>query len=143
MICGVPRWKFDLAENILKHSLPLTKSRILCDIKVTWLHHISFQVSTISSNRAEGLQKIYEALNSSRLPTVWHVWSCNEITGLCFFKNENVAGQNYKIMIRYYEFLQPRNYPEDTIFQQNGASLHYVVALVQYLDQRLLIRSVD
>ena len=80
---------------------------------------------------------------------VWCVIPESEIIGLYFFENENVTGSTYKRTLRYFLFLKLRGYPEDMIFQQDGASPHYSLEFRQYLDRKLLrrwmgrVRSID
>lgn len=86
---------------------------------------------------SERPQQVYEAPNNAPSVMVWCALSKNEIIGPYFFENENVTGQSYKRMLRYYVFPRLRNYPEDMIFQQDGAPPHYAVIVRQYLDQKL------
>ena len=39
-------------------------------------------------------------------------------------------------MLRYFAFLRLRNYPQDTIFQQNSAPPHYRHIVREYLDRK-------
>ena len=70
----------------------------------------------------------------------WWVMSKNEITGLCFFENENVIGSTYKRMLRYFLFPRTRDYLQSMIFQHNSSPPYYANEVRQYLDTRLLDR---
>ena len=72
---------------------------------------------------------------------VWCGLSQNEIIGPYFFENEYVTGSMYKRMRRYFLFPKLQNYPENMIFQQNGASLHYSLEVREYLNRKILKQS--
>ena len=51
--------------------------------------------------------------------------------------NENVIGSIYKRILRYFLFIRLQEYPEDMIFQQNGALPHYSLEERGHLDRKL------
>ena len=66
-------------------------------------------------------KEVYETLHNSPSIMVWCALSESEIIGPYFFENENVTGSTYKRMLRYFLLPKLQGYPEDMIFQQDGA----------------------
>lgn len=81
--------------------------------------------------------EVYETRTNSPSVMVWCAMSKNGIIGPYFFENENVTGTTYKRMLRYFLFPKLRDYPEDMIFQQDGAPPHFAIEVRQYLDRKL------
>ena len=82
-------------------------------------------------------QVVYEAPQSAPSIMVWCAISEKEVIGPYFFENENVTGDTYKRMLRYYAFPRLRDYPESMIFQQDGAPPHFALTVRHYLDFKL------
>ena len=61
----------------------------------------------------------------------------SEIIGPHFFENENVTGSTYKRVLRHSLFPKLRGYPEDMIFEQEGALPHYSLEDRKYADRKL------
>ena len=62
--------------------------------------------------------------------------------GLTFFENENVTQHSYKKTLRYFAFPRLRNYPQNMLFQQDGASIHYDDLVTLYLNRKIPYRSI-
>lgn len=80
---------------------------------------------------------VFDTPQNSPSVMVWCALSRREIIGPYFFENENVTGATYKRLLRYFLFPKLRDYPENLIFQQDGASPHYANIVRQYLDRKL------
>ena len=80
---------------------------------------------------------VYESPQSTQSIMVWCALSKNEVIGPYFFENGNVTGDSYKRMLRYYLFPKLRNYPENMIFQQDGAPPHFALPVRAYLDVKV------
>jgi len=80
---------------------------------------------------------VYESPQSSASIMVWCALSKKEIIGPYFFENESVTGETYKRMLRYFFFPKLRDYPENVIFQQDGAPPHFALPVRQYLDTKV------
>ena len=85
---------------------------------------------------SERPNEVYQTPHNSPSVMVWCGVSKNEIIGPYFFGNETVTGESYKKLLRYYAFPKLRDYPDNTIFQQDGAPPHYAVPVRQYLDKK-------
>ena len=70
-------------------------------------------------------QEVYEVPQGARSVMVWCAISEKGVIGPYFFENESVTGDSYKKMLRYFLFPRLRDYPQDLIFQQDGAPPHY------------------
>ncbi len=81
--------------------------------------------------------QVYETLHNSPSVMVWCAMSKSGVIGPYFFENENVTGSTYKRMLRYFLFPKLQNYPENMIFQQDGAPPHYSLEVREYLDRKL------
>ena len=66
--------------------------------------------------------------------------SKNEILEHYFFDNENAIGGTYKRILRHFLFLRLQEYPEDMIFQQDGATPHYSLEVRDYFVKKLANR---
>lgn len=58
---------------------------------------------------------------------------------LILFENEKVTGNTYKRMLHFSLFPRLQRCPEDTIFQQDGASINHSLEVIDYLDRKLPI----
>jgi hypothetical protein len=86
---------------------------------------------------SERPQEVYESPQSAPSIMVWCAISKKGIIGPYFYENENVTGETYKKMLRYYFFPKLRDYSSDVIFQQDGAAPHFAVIVRQYLNYKL------
>ena len=68
---------------------------------------------------------------------VWCVFSKMEIIGPCFFEGGNVTGSKYKRMLLCFLLHKLRDYPKIMIVRQDGAPLHYVNEVREYLNRML------
>ena len=80
---------------------------------------------------------VYQSAQSTEYIMVWCVVSKTDIIGPYFFEDGTVTGERYKRMLRYFFFPKLRDYPEDMLFQQDGASSHYAVVTSEYFDMKL------
>ena len=81
--------------------------------------------------------EVYQVPQGAASIMVWCAMSEKGIIGPYFFENESVTGESYKRMLRYYFFPKLRDYPDDTVFQQDGAPPHFALPVRQYLNQKL------
>ena len=80
---------------------------------------------------------VYQSPQSAQSIMVWCALSKKEIIGPYFFENETVNQYSYKRMLRYFFFPKVRDYPDDIMFQQDGAPPHFANSVRQYLDTKL------
>lgn len=83
---------------------------------------------------SERLNEAHQVSDSGLAVIVWCILLKKELIEPCFFENKNVTEVTDKSLRQYYVFPKILNYPEDIIFQQNGAPPHFFVLLHQYLD---------
>lgn len=86
---------------------------------------------------SERPKQVYETLQGAPSVMVWCGITAKEIIGPYFFDNENVTGDSYKKMLRYFVFRKLANYPDDMLFQHDGAPAHYALQVREYLDRKL------
>ena len=82
-------------------------------------------------------QEVYEVPQGADSIMVWCAISSRGIIRPYFFENVSVTGESYKKMLRYFFFPKLRDYPQDVIFQQDGAPPHFAIPVRQYLNQKL------
>jgi len=80
---------------------------------------------------------VYQSPQSTQSIMVWCAMSRHEVIGPYFFENGNVTGNSYKKMLRYFFFPKVRDYPDNWLFQQDGAPPHFALPVRAYLDSKL------
>lgn len=81
---------------------------------------------------SERPQQVYNTSHSFLSGMLWCVLSKNEIVGHYMLGNENVTGQSYERLPRYYVFSRLWNNPENRICKQNSAPSNNAASSRQY-----------
>ena len=67
---------------------------------------------------------------------MWCAIGKEKVTGICFFENENVNGENYRKMLLNYGFSRFASLRRDYIFHQDSDSSHYSNRVRNYLNRK-------
>ena len=77
----------------------------------------------------DGINRTHEVKHQGPSVMVRCAVTEREIMGSYFFENRIENQDIYKNILRYFAFPELPNYPENTIFQQDGASPHYLLTV--------------